>query len=707
MTSSDPSGDSHIRPDEDRTVVVPPPFSTKGEGEPAFRGNRYRLKRILGRGGMGVVWLAEDAILEIEVALKVVHPELQADPVALRELREETRKGIRLAHPNIVRIYDFVDDEQSAAISMEYVDGSTLADLRAARPNLVFTAEELAPWLLQACDALDYAHHQQRIVHRDIKPANIMITSSGHVKIADFGIARQIVDATIHMASPNTVTSGTLAYMSPQQLLGGRPRPADDVYSLGATLYDLLSGKPPFFRGDIAAQLATVVPPSIKDRRIELGVTGADDVPRLWEELIAACLQKDPADRPQTVSEIVDRLRLREGALPQDVGEPSPGQGNRRRVAWMAAAVVAVMAGVVAIGSRNQGAKSDQSGPSSAPGEPEEPAPINEKTVTTTPPTQAAQTEAVRAEESKRTTEWKVIQYDNVDYVTAENLRDFYRFKTLEIRGDEVWLRSPTLILKATIRRDEMLVNNIKFVLSHPVVSKDRQALFSRVDLVKLIDPILRPSFIHNAPEVETVVIDPAYGGEDIGSFGVYGRAKEWTLKLALALKAEAQRRGFKAVLTRSTDVLVSQGDRVAIANKEPNSVFISLQFGSSPDRGAGGIETFALNVQDSVNPVATGNRNDSGNIALATALHAGVVSRFGAQDRGIRRAQSEVLAGCRHPGVIMVLGYLSNPQEARLIASESYQQQVAKALADALVSYRKAVKPQSRATKPDGGSQK
>ncbi len=309
------------------------------------------------------------------------------------------------------------------------------------------------------------------------------------------------------------------------------------------------------------------------------------------------------------------------------------------------------------------------------------------------------------AEKPKRKAGWNVIQHDDVDYVTAENVRDFYQFKTLETKDDEVWLRSPTMILKATVRSNEMVVNNIKFILTHPLILKDGQALFSRIDLVKLIDPILRPSFIHNAPEVETVVIDPAYGGEDIGSFGIYGRAKEWTLKFALAMQAEAKRRGFKAVLTRSSDVLMSQGDRVAIANKAPNSVFISLQFASSPDLGAGGIETFALNLQDSANPVATGNRNDSGNIALATALHARVVSRFGAQDRGIRRAKSEVLAGCRHPGVIMVLGYLSNPQEARLIASESYQQQMAQTLVDALVSYRKAVKPRSQTTRPDGGS--
>jgi serine/threonine protein kinase len=269
--------------------------------------NRYTFVRILGRGGMGVVWLARDDELEREVALKFLPELVVHDRAVLEELKHETRRSLALTHHNIVRIYDFAQDGECACISMEYVDGATLSSLRVDRPDKVFEVEELGPLLQQVCEALQYAHAQARIVHRDLKPSNLMVNAKGDVKVADFGIARSLTDS-VSMLTMGRGTSGTLAYMSPQQLDGERVSELDDIYSLGATIYELLTGKPPFYSGQIDRLVREKVPPSMAARRADLGITSKAAIPPHWEEVVAACLAKDPARRPQTASELRERL---------------------------------------------------------------------------------------------------------------------------------------------------------------------------------------------------------------------------------------------------------------------------------------------------------------------------------------------------------------------------------------------------------------
>src|SRR6266576_4905207 len=129
---------------------------------------RYTLIKILGRGGMGVVWLARDEELEREVALKFLPELIVHDRAMLSDLKRETKRNLELTHKNIVRIYDFVNDERSACISMEFVDGDTLSNLRAEKERKVFEPEEIAGWTAQLCDALDYAHNHAKIIHRDL-----------------------------------------------------------------------------------------------------------------------------------------------------------------------------------------------------------------------------------------------------------------------------------------------------------------------------------------------------------------------------------------------------------------------------------------------------------------------------------------------------------------------------------------------------------
>jgi N-acetylmuramoyl-L-alanine amidase len=300
---------------------------------------------------------------------------------------------------------------------------------------------------------------------------------------------------------------------------------------------------------------------------------------------------------------------------------------------------------------------------------------------------------------------WEIVKIGGRDYVTAESIRNFYNpvygFNTFRIQGTHFWLGSSKLILKAQVGSQEMLINNIKFILSFPVMEYNGKVLFSRLDLCKLIDPVLYPSHIQNAEYFDTIVVDAGHGGHDSGARGVYGYEKDFALKMAMSVRAALIQRGFKVVLTRSTDTFITLGGRVAIANQTPRSIFLSFHFNSS-DTAATGIETWALTPQSAAATISrgggfnvngvTGNKQDSANIALATAVHANVISRFKFVDRGIKRAQWSVLTGCKRPGILFEGGFVTNGAECQLVASETYRQQVSAAIGDAVLNYRKAL---------------
>ena len=282
--------------------------------------NRYTLVKTLGRGGMRVVWLARDDELERDVALKFLPELIIRDRAVLSDMKRETRRSLELTHKNIVRIHDFVYDDQSGCISMEYVDGDTLSNLRVDRPRQVFEPIELTDWASQLCDALDYAHNHARIIHRDLKPSNLMVNQRGELKVADFGIARSLNESvtalTLHRGK-----SGTLLYMSPQQLEGERGTHLDDIYSLGASVYELITSKPPFYFGNIDRQIREKTPSRMTDRRRELEIEG-EPIDATWEDVVRACLAKDPARRPQSVSQVAKELAV-----------PSPKTRRRERAA--------------------------------------------------------------------------------------------------------------------------------------------------------------------------------------------------------------------------------------------------------------------------------------------------------------------------------------------------------------------------------------
>ena len=219
--------------------------------------DRYALNASLGRGGMGVVWRAQDAVLGREVAIKEVvfpatMPEAERRPARARVMRE-ARAAARLNHPAAVTLYDVVQDQGVTFIVMELVNAPTLADL--VREGEPLPVERVAGIGVQVAGALEAAH-QAGIVHRDVKPGNVMVLDRGNAKLADFGIASLQGDPQL---TSTGLVIGSPAYMAPEQAKGEESGPAADFWALGATMFYAVEGEPPFDRGTSIATLAAVV----------------------------------------------------------------------------------------------------------------------------------------------------------------------------------------------------------------------------------------------------------------------------------------------------------------------------------------------------------------------------------------------------------------------------------------------------------------
>lgn len=282
--------------------------------------DRFVLEKLIGRGGMGVVWLARDERLGRSVALKFTPDAIRYDDAAVEELKNETRRGLDLSHPYIVKIYDFLLDDRHAAVSMEYVDGPTIGNLRVSQPLKVFEPDTAREWVAQLLEGLAYAHTKVGIVHRDIKPGNLLIHQGKWLKITDFGIAASISEMMQRSTGGQPV--GTMAYMSPQQAIGKRPSASDDLYAVGSTLFELFTGKPPYYSGDLARQIRESPVPSIVERRREFGVDAP--FPAEWDDAIQACLAKEPEDRPESAEDLGARLGIGAPSV-----SPPPAQTTR------------------------------------------------------------------------------------------------------------------------------------------------------------------------------------------------------------------------------------------------------------------------------------------------------------------------------------------------------------------------------------------
>src|SRR5262245_30772754 len=306
------------------------------------RAGRYVILAELGRGAMGVVYKARDPHLDRLVAIKTVRRDLGLPPEEDADLRrrvyQEATAAGRLAHPNIVAIHDVIELDGTPYIVMEYVEGQTLADLIAAEGRL--PPPRAVRLLIDVCDGLEYAHGHG-VIHRDIKPSNILVTDSGMAKLSDFGIARV---AGSHLTRTGALL-GTPAYMAPEQLRGRALDRRSDIFALGVTLYEALTGAPPFQGEDLAAvlyQVAHGTPAPLSERN--------PAVPQSLQSVAERALAKDPEGRPPTARAFRDALGEamsapadpRPKARPHGAASALPSRRPRIRAALVAMACLAV-----------------------------------------------------------------------------------------------------------------------------------------------------------------------------------------------------------------------------------------------------------------------------------------------------------------------------------------------------------------------------
>jgi formylglycine-generating enzyme required for sulfatase activity/serine/threonine protein kinase len=288
---------------------------------------RFKVVRKLGEGGMGSVWLAEDQKLDgRKVAIKMLPVVLATNQRAIQQLKAEAKVAMQLVHSHIVALRSFEDSDEGAFLVMDYVAGKTLEQLLAEKGTL--SEAEVLKIFKPVAEALDHAH-RHKVVHRDVKPSNIILNEAVEPFIMDFGIAREMKDSMTRVTGKNS--SGTLPYMSPEQLRGEDPAPAQDVYSLAATIYECLTGNPPFYRGQIEFQIANEAPKPL---------TSGSPLARA----VMAGLAKKAEERPATAGGLVEG-RGEEGIL-RNARKTRKETANGRKWARMAAGL-AVLAGVV------------------------------------------------------------------------------------------------------------------------------------------------------------------------------------------------------------------------------------------------------------------------------------------------------------------------------------------------------------------------
>ncbi len=296
---------------------------------------RYLLKRLVGRGEFSELWLARDVKEERDAALKFLPRAFLQDSNLLETIQGEIQRSRLLKHPHIVSAYELAADYDMLAIAMEFVNGWSLATLRVDKPNHAYTVEEIEPWIREICPALSYAHREFGMVHGDLKPSNLLASTREGIKISDFGLAVLVRNESSRRGIIKSGYGG-IGFLSPQQVMGSAPTTLDDVYSLGATIFDLITGTPPFNKGEVIAQICSLTPPTMTERLKELGILG-EAISPVWEETVAACLAKNPADRPGAMDEVLRWLQRQETVWTP----PSPADWTPPALAERAASVPA------------------------------------------------------------------------------------------------------------------------------------------------------------------------------------------------------------------------------------------------------------------------------------------------------------------------------------------------------------------------------
>lgn len=296
---------------------------------------RYELTEVLGRGGMAEVWQAEDSHLGRPVAIKFLAPQLSSDPEFLVRFFSEAQAVAGISHPNVVRVLDFGEYEESPFLVMECVTGGPLTD-KVGEPHEPDWAFEVVAAAARAAGAA----HEKGIVHRDIKPGNILMDQDGNAKLADFGIASS---GRSERLTATGAAIGSPHYISPEQASGGEATPASDVYALGIVLYELLTGVRPFEGDNITAVAIAHV-----DQEPAAPSTHVPEVGAAVDAIVLKCLAKDPAHRYSDGAELASALERFDPAVAPVVALESQDERPllmaNRKMAAAAAAVLLLVA---------------------------------------------------------------------------------------------------------------------------------------------------------------------------------------------------------------------------------------------------------------------------------------------------------------------------------------------------------------------------
>jgi len=290
---------------------------------------------------------------------------------------------------------------------------------------------------------------------------------------------------------------------------------------------------------------------------------------------------------------------------------------------------------------------------------------------------------------------WKgETQVNNTAYIPLENIRSFYKLTPQAAGGREIVVGNSGMQLAFFRRSCEARIGGYRCRLSHPVVEDSRgDILISKTDAVKLIDPLLRPTYIAPRRVVRSVVIDPGHGGHDAGIVSEQVREADLSLLLARKLKDILTKRGLNVLLTREQNRAVSDRQRINTLAQADAPIFISLHLNSGRS-DIKGIETYSLQPSGSMVPALPGNAADEANAALAFCLHSSLVSATGAEDGGFRRARFSLLSSVTCPAAMVLVGYATHPEESAALNTEEYQDKLALAMADGITTFAKAINP-------------
>ncbi len=300
--------------------------------------SRYRIVKKLGAGGMGEVYLAEDAELDRKVALKFLPPQFTDDAEINARFRHEAKAAAGLSHPNIVTVYDVGEYEGKTFIVMEHVEGQSLRDIMDSNLTKLQKIGQILAYAIQIGEGLAAAHNKG-IVHRDIKPANILVDGDGRVKIADFGLAK--AHGRTQLTEEGT-TLGTLDYMSPEQIQGLDVDHRADIWSFGVVFYEMITGHPPF-KGEYEAAVSYAILHEEPEplARYKAGVSDG------LQRIIDNALDKEKETRYQSVSDLLADLRREKrdsSAIVKPVGKAKKAVWRKRVFATASLLLVAVLA---------------------------------------------------------------------------------------------------------------------------------------------------------------------------------------------------------------------------------------------------------------------------------------------------------------------------------------------------------------------------